>query len=81
MELVAVVAIVVVSFLVGWFSATGFGKGQYVRLVDIFLYGPYLIYIGMKKTYTFSLIEQVFLLFLGATTITYNARNYLEELN
>jgi hypothetical protein len=80
MELVAIFAIVVVSFFIGWFSATGFGKGQYVRLIDIFLYGPFLIYIGMKKTYTFSLIEQVFLLFLGATTITYNARNYLENL-
>jgi len=79
MDIILVVAIIAISFLIGWFSATGFGKGQGVRLIDIFLYGPYLIYLGMKKTYTFSLIEQVFLLFLGATTITYNARNYVNN--
>jgi hypothetical protein len=79
MELILIIGIVLVSLLVGWFSATGFGKGQYVRLIDIFLYGPYLIYIGMKPTYTFSNIEQAFMLFLGATTISYNARNYLSN--
>ena len=79
MDLVLIVAIISISCIIGWFSATGFEKGQGVRLVDIFLYGPYLIYLGMKPTYTFSLIEQVFLLFFGSTTITYNARNYLSH--
>lgn len=79
MDVIIIAIIILLSLLVGWFSATGFGKGQYVRLIDIFLYGPYLIYIGMKPKYTFSNIEQAFMLFLGATTISYNARNYLSN--
>ena len=62
---------------IGWYTATGFGKGQYVRLLDIFLYGPYLIYLATKTTYTFSNPEKLFLLLLGTTTISYNLRNYL----
>jgi hypothetical protein len=53
-----------------------YSKTQWVRLVDIFVYGPYLIYLSTKDDYTFSEYEKLFLLFLGATTITYNARNY-----
>ena len=79
MDSVLIVAIIAISSIIGWFSATGFEKGQGVRLIDIFLYGPYLIYLGMKPAYTFSLIDKVFLLVLGSTTITYNARNYLSH--
>lgn len=60
----------------GWILATGTQKTKWVRLVDIFVYGPYLIYLSTKDDYTFSEYEKLFLLFLGATTITYNARNY-----
>ena len=61
----------------GWILATGASKTQGVRLVDIFLYGPYLVYLGFQHEYVFSTIEKIFLLFLGATTVSYNARNYL----
>lgn len=65
-------------FAVGWFLATGSSKTQWVRLVDVLLYGPYLIYLSAQEgSYEFSTIEKVFLLFLGATTVSYNARNYL----
>jgi hypothetical protein len=68
----------VVFFLVGWALASGGGKAQWVRLVDVFLYGPYLVYLSAQVGgYVFSEGEKVFLLFLGATTISYNARNYL----
>ena len=64
---------------VGWFLATGSSKTQWVRLVDVLLYGPYLVYLSAQEgVYEFGTIEKVFLLFLGATTITYNARNYLK---
>jgi hypothetical protein len=61
----------------GWLLASGFGKTQWVRLVDIFLYGPYLIFLAFRTQYEFSQIEKLFLLFLGTTTISYNLRNYL----
>ncbi len=64
---------------VGWWMATGSSKTQWVRLVDVFLYGPYLVYLSAQEgAYEFSIIEKTFLLFLGATTVTYNARNYLK---
>ena len=63
--------------LIGWYTADGNNKTQYVRLFDIFLYGPYLTYLAFQKEYVFSLVEKLFLLFLGLTTITYNAKNYL----
>jgi|688.fasta_scaffold1590604_2 hypothetical protein len=63
--------------LIGWITANGNSKTQYVRLFDILLYGPYLTYLAFQKEYVFSLIEKLFLLFLGVTTITYNAKNYL----
>ena len=64
---------------VGWFLATGSSKTQWVRLVDVLLYGPYLIYLSAQEgAYEFSTLEKVFLLFLGATTVSYNARNYLK---
>ena len=63
--------------VLGWILATGTSKTQGVRLVDIFIYGPYLTYLAFQENYVFSAIEKVFLLFLGATTVAYNARNYL----
>lgn len=61
----------------GWRLASGVGKTQWVRLVDIFLYGPYLLFLAFHATYTFTEAETVFLMMLGATTITYNLRNFL----
>ena len=72
--------LVIIFAVLGWFLATGFGKTQYVRIIDVFLYGPYLIYLAFKQTYTFTLVEKIFLLFFGATTITYNLRNFFGEL-
>jgi len=67
----------IVFALIGWITANGNSKTQYVRLFDILLYGPYLTYLAFQKKYVFSLVEKLFLLFLGVTTITYNAKNYL----
>ena len=72
---------ILVSALIGWYSTSG-KKSQFVRLFDIFVYGPALILIGkvIKNNQTFNtpLIIAYFLFFLGTTTITYNLRNYLE---
>ena len=67
--------------ILGWILANGTSKTQYVRLVDVFIYGPYLTYLAFQKEYIFSLVEKIFLLFLGITTITYNGRNYIKLKN
>lgn len=69
--------LVITFFIIGWLFATGISKTQYIRIVDILIYGPFLIYLSLKKTATFSIFEKVFLLFLGATTISYNLKNFL----
>ena len=58
--------------------ANGQSKTQFVRLVDIFIYGPYLTYLAFQKEYRFSTFEKMFILFLGITTISYNTKNYLQ---
>ena len=70
-------ALLIVFSIVGWMAATGSSKTQWIRLADVFLYGPYLTYLAFQTDYTFSMLEKVFLLLMGTTTITYNARNYL----
>ncbi len=73
---------ILISALIGWYSTAG-KKSQIVRLFDIFVYGPALIFIGMviknNQTFTTPLITAYFLFFLGTTTISYNLRNYLEH--
>jgi len=71
--------LIILFAVIGWVLATGLGKGQYVRIIDILIYGPYLIYLAMKDTYTFSFYEKVFLLMFGVTTITYNLKNALHQ--
>jgi len=68
---------IILFSVIGWILATGSGKAQWVRLVDVFLYGPYLLYLSFQTNYVFNTVEKMFLAFLGATTITYNLRNYL----
>ena len=70
----------VIFSIIGWFMANRESKTQYVRLIDIFIYGPYLTYLAFQKEYTFSIVEKIFILCLGTTTITYNGRNYLKFL-
>ena len=68
----------VIFAILGWVLADGNSKAQYVRLIDVFVYGPYLTYLAFQKTYVFTIVEKIFLLFLGVTTITYNGKNYLQ---
>ena len=68
----------IVFAILGWLLANGKSKTQYVRLIDIFVYGPYLTYLSFQTEYVFSVFEKIFILFLGITTITYNSKNYLK---
>ena len=54
----------IIFALLGWFLANGNSKTQYVRLLDVFIYGPYLTYLAFQTNYTFTIVEKIFLLFL-----------------
>ena len=50
---------------------------QDIRLIDVFVIGPFLIYVGMKKE--LSLPVRLALIGFGAATIIYNGNNYLKN--
>jgi uncharacterized membrane protein len=66
--------LIAVGLFMGYISTQG-TKSQTIRLVDIFLIGPLMIYFGQKSKplSVFSML----LVFFGATTITYNLKNYI----
>lgn len=76
MEEEKIICVLIISAIIGWFSTTGI-KSQGVRLLDIFVYGPFLIYIGTILTND---ILAIIMFVLGATSITYNLRNYINLL-
>jgi hypothetical protein len=61
--------------MIGWYS-TGGQKSQWVRLGDVFLFGPFLIWLGLREKI---LWIKVVLIILGTTTIAYNLRNFIEQ--
>jgi hypothetical protein len=78
--------IVCIGLILGYLSTTG-TKSQWIRLLDIFVIGPLMIWVGNifysaddMDTKINPRLRQLFstvLIFFGATTITYNLRNYL----
>ena len=66
--------VLILFFVFGIYSTVGI-KTQFVRLVDVFIYGPFFIWLGFKRTKT--IFEKIALFFVGATTISYNLKNYL----
>lgn len=75
-----VLLIILLGGIIGLYSATG-TKSQLVRILDGFLIGPLMIYLGFigYKMSNNSNISVLFLLLtlLGASTISYNLRNYI----
>tara|TARA_R100001086_G_scaffold148168_1_gene78461 strand:- start:367 stop:579 length:213 start_codon:yes stop_codon:yes gene_type:complete len=55
-------------------------KSQFIRLLDVFFIGPYMIYIS-KKAKGLNKLESFTLLALGVATIYYNGKNYLDSRN
>ena len=70
------IIIIIISGLIGIYSTTGV-KSQFVRLVDVFIYGPFFIWLGFARSRNY--IEKIALFFIGATTLTYNLKNYIAE--
>lgn len=71
------IILLIIFLLIGWISADSREKTQYVRLLDIFLYGPIMVYISLDNSNNLRYLFRVCLLIIGSTTITYNAKNYL----
>jgi len=60
---------------IGWLGSLG-SKTQFIRLADIFIFGPILIFIGLGYLAP-SISIKLLLIFIGAGTISYNLKNYL----
>ena len=82
-----IITIIFVGLILGYISTSG-KKSQTVRLLDIFLIGPLMIYLGL---YNFKIsdnnkndkknIFSKLLIFFGSSTITYNLKNYIKFTN
>lgn len=70
--------VIIIGLILGYISTSGV-KTQKIRILDILVIGPLMIYFGVlhEPADFFSLL----LLFFGATTMTYNLKNYLHAKN
>ena len=71
------IILIIASAIIGWLFANG-TKSQIIRLIDVFLYGPYLTYLAFKKE-ELTNFDKSFLIFVGVTTITFNGTNYINQ--
>lgn len=78
MDTIFIVIFIFISLVIGYVSTTGF-KSQWVRLGDIFLLGPLMIWVGVKEIKGDKSNDwiRLGLIFFGATTISYNLKNYI----
>lgn len=74
MNITNYITLIILFFIIGWFS-TGGKKSQFVRLLDIFFYGPVLILLSTKIE---NIYYKIILLFMGTTTVSYNLKNYID---
>ena len=75
---IATLFIVIAGLYLGHVSTDG-EKTQAIRLLDVFLIGPLKVYFGHMSNHVS--IFSMLLVFFGATTITYNLKNYLHALH
>ena len=69
--------VVAIGLYLGHISTSG-TKTQAIRLLDVFLIGPLMIYFGHRAEAS---LFSILLTFFGATTITYNLKNYMHALH
>ncbi len=65
---------VIAGAITGWTTSTGV-KSQAVRLIDVWALGPLMVYAATIRNPE-DFVRQA-LAFTGASTVTYNARNYM----
>ena len=77
-----IIVIIFIGLILGYISTSG-SKSQYVRLIDISIIGPLMIYLGwhiyknINKNDYIKLLS-LMLIFCGSCTITYNLKNYIK---
>jgi sulfite exporter TauE/SafE len=75
--------VIFVGLIIGYIS-TDTGKTQNVRLLDVFIIGPLMIYLGYlnykntKNNENLLKLLTIVLIFFGSSTITYNLKNYIK---
>jgi len=74
MHIIIYIIVIIISLVIGYFTSTGV-KSQWIRLIDIFVYGPFLIWVS---TQIIPIWAKIALIFMGATTMSYNLRNYIK---
>ncbi len=77
LELTAKILVAVAAGAVGWILAPGRSKAQWVRLLDVFVYGPFLLILAFWPALAATPWASILLIIMGATTVTYNGRNWL----
>ena len=77
MDLELIILTISTGLVLGWMS-TGGKKSQTIRLLDILLLGPLMIYVAITSYFQIAIhpLWIYTLLFFGATTISYNFKNY-----
>jgi hypothetical protein len=65
-----------VAASLGWWAAASGAKTQGIRLLDVFVYGPLLVTLAVWPSLVTEDWARAGLIVMGATTITYNARNW-----
>ena len=78
-ENTVITSIVVITGLVLGYISTSGTKTQNIRILDIVVIGPLMIYFGYS--YQPMNIFSLLLIFFGATTVTYNLKNYFYTKN
>ena len=57
-------------------TVTDVSKGQKVRVIDVLFIAPFMIYVATQGKLTMT--ERYIMFGLGAATLIYNAKNYIE---
>ena len=78
-KIILIIILVLIGFIIGWISTTG-TKSQFVRLLDVFIFSPLLIYAGYLL-YDTNQILAIILIIIGAATAAYNFKIYAEYKN
>ena len=72
------ITVIIIGLILGYISTSGV-KSQNIRILDIVVIGPLMIYFGYS--YQPINIFSMLLIFFGATTVTYNLKNYFYTKN
>ena len=72
------ITVIIIGLILGYISTSGV-KSQNIRILDIVVIGPLMIYFGYS--YQPMNIFSMLLIFFGATTVTYNLKNYFYTKN